>query len=218
MSKGREPSVNTWWNEWFWGGATKICFVISPGKSDILKYYGGCVGPAHICYAVQPSPAGLCDAIFRVLPLIHPEELVIVGLPYTIWFPEKGLCSLDGEVFSFLLFPVDRPELFDVVVTDQDGRVLEIQVKQPDPACKWVWGAFKLPGSVLHALHGLWRERDRRDEYMGTLVNAYLARGGDVRGVHAGEAYVDVGTIYGYREAIKMLSSRSPDRVRAFSG
>ncbi|MCA1554928.1 MAG: nucleotidyltransferase family protein, partial [Chloroflexi bacterium] len=22
-------------------GATKICFVISPGKSDILEYYGG---------------------------------------------------------------------------------------------------------------------------------------------------------------------------------
>src|SRR4051794_41917387 len=23
------------------GGATRICFVISPGKSDILEYYGG---------------------------------------------------------------------------------------------------------------------------------------------------------------------------------
>jgi glucose-1-phosphate thymidylyltransferase len=200
------------------GGATKICFVISPGKSDILEYYGGCIGSAHICYAVQPRPAGLCDAIFRVLPLIHPEELVIVGLPDTIWFPENGLCSLDGDVLSFLLFPVDRPELFDAVVTDRDGRVLEIQVKRPEAACKWVWGAFKLPGSVLHALHQLWCERDRRDEYIGTLVNAYLARGGEVRGVRAGEAYVDVGTLYGYREAIKLLSARSPDRVGAFSG
>ena len=23
------------------GGAVKICFVISPGKSDIMEYYGG---------------------------------------------------------------------------------------------------------------------------------------------------------------------------------
>src|SRR5690242_8523604 len=70
------------------GGATKICFVISSGKSDILEYYGGSALSAEIFYAVQPEPAGLCDAIFRALPLIPPDEEVIVGLPDTIWFPE----------------------------------------------------------------------------------------------------------------------------------
>src|SRR3954466_8006492 len=52
------------------GGATRICFVISAGKSDIMQYYGGSVSSAHVCYTVQPQPAGLCDAIFRALPLI----------------------------------------------------------------------------------------------------------------------------------------------------
>lgn len=48
------------------GGATKICFVIAPGKSDILEYYGGSeLGTAHISFAVQPQPRGWCDAIFR---------------------------------------------------------------------------------------------------------------------------------------------------------
>src|SRR5436190_14110795 len=56
------------------GGANKLCFVISPGKSDILEYYGGKVYSADVCYAVQPDPAGLCDAIFRAMPLIPPEE------------------------------------------------------------------------------------------------------------------------------------------------
>ena len=50
------------------GGATKICFVISPGKSDIMNYYGGRLGPAAVCYAIQPQPSGLCDAIFTALP------------------------------------------------------------------------------------------------------------------------------------------------------
>src|SRR4051812_45445035 len=54
-------------------GATKLCFVISPGKSDIVEYYGGAVAGAQVCYAVQPKPAGLCDALFRALPLIHPH-------------------------------------------------------------------------------------------------------------------------------------------------
>src|SRR5512142_3343954 len=48
-------------------GATNICFVISPGKSDILEYFGGRIGAAHVCYAVQARPAGLCDAIFSAL-------------------------------------------------------------------------------------------------------------------------------------------------------
>ena len=41
-----------------------------------------------------------------------------------------------------------------------------------------------------------------RDEYIGTLVNAYLAAGGEAVGVKAGRSYVDVGTLHGYRAAI----------------
>jgi dTDP-glucose pyrophosphorylase len=191
------------------GGATKICMVISPGKSDILEYYGGKVGPAHISYTVQPHPAGLCDAIFCALPLISPEEIVLVGLPDTIWFPAGGFCALPDDVLSFLLFPVEQPRFFDAVVIDEEERVLKIQVKQPNPDSSWIWGAFKLTGSVLHHLFRLWCERDRRDEYFGTLVNAYIEKGGEARAVRAGEAYVDVGTIHGYREAIKLLQGRN---------
>ena len=39
------------------GGASRICFVISPGKSDILEYYGGSVFSADVFYAVQPRAA-----------------------------------------------------------------------------------------------------------------------------------------------------------------
>ncbi|WP_437809519.1 nucleotidyltransferase family protein [Sorangium sp. So ce1078] len=187
-------------------GATRICMVISPGKSDIVEYYGANVGPAHICYVVQPVAAGLCDAIFRALPWIQPEEEVLVGLPDTVWFPEHGLRSLDGGGLSFLLFPVEHPEFFDAVVTDEKGRVLEIQVKQRDARSHWVWGAFKLTGAVMRELHDLWCERGQTDPYIGTLVNEYLARGGSARAVRAGEAYVDVGTLHGYREAIQLLS------------
>jgi glucose-1-phosphate thymidylyltransferase len=201
-------------------GATRVCFVISPGKSDILEYYGGEAYSAAICYAVQPQPLGLCDAIFRALPLIHSSETVMVGLPDTLWFPEDGLRALpDGEL-SFLLFPVSRPELFDVVETDPNGRVIQIHVKRQAPPSHWVWGAFKMPATVLSELHDLWRERERRDEYIGTLVNEYLARGGKAVGVRAGTRYVDVGTLEGYREAMRLLNNEAePEPARlAHSG
>ena len=195
------------------GGATKICFVISPGKSDILEYYGEGILGASTCYTVQPQPAGLCDALFRAAPLVRPDEPVIVGLPDTIWFPADGLRELPGDVLSFLLFPVEHPELFDAVVCAGGGRVLEIQVKQERPRSRWIWGAFKLPGAVFHDLHRLWRSRQPRDEYIGTLINAYLAGGGRAVGVRAGTSYVDVGTLHGYREAISLLNSESPERA-----
>jgi dTDP-glucose pyrophosphorylase len=192
------------------GGADKICFVIAPGKSDILEYYGAGVAEAQVAFVVQPNPAGLCDSIFRALPLTSLEEPVLVGLPDTIWFPEDGLALLPDDALSFLLFPVDRPEFFDSVSTDGRGRVTAIEVKQPHPASNWVWGAFKMPGYVLRELHSLWIQRDRQDEYMGTLVNAYLAEGGVAVGVPAGESYVDVGTLGGYRAAIQLLSAGVP--------
>lgn len=188
-------------------GATKICFVISPGKSDILSYYGGSIGPADFAYVVQPKPGGLCDAIFRTLPLIPDDELVVIGLPDTIWFPETALRELPDENLSFLLFPVDHPEFFDAVVTDDAGRVREIQVKQHHAESNWIWGAFKMSGAILRELFKLWNARERRDEYLGTLVNAYLAAGGEALGVRAGESYVDIGTLHGYRAALKLLGS-----------
>jgi dTDP-glucose pyrophosphorylase len=188
-------------------GADRICFVISPAKADILRYYGSNLGSVHVAYAVQPEPRGLCDAVFRALPLIQPTETVTIGLPDTIWFPEDGLAALPDDRLSLLLFPVDHPELFDAVVTAPDGRVLEIQVKRQQPDSSWIWGAFRMPGAILYDLHSLWCEHERRDEYLGTLINAYIARGGQACGVRAGEAYVDVGTLNGYREAIALLST-----------
>jgi glucose-1-phosphate thymidylyltransferase len=189
------------------GGADKICFVIAPGKSDILEYYGGGkIESASVSFVVQPKPAGLCDALFRAAPLLHPEEHVLVGLPDTVWFPLHGLRSLPDGTLAFLLFPVDRPELFDAVVTDDQNRVREIQVKRIDAESNWIWGAFKMPGAVFHALHELWLEREQRDEFFGTLVNEWIRRGGAAVGLREGESYVDVGTLNGYREAILLLS------------
>ena len=59
----------------------------------------------------------------------------------------------------------------------------------------------------LASLHRLWCERQRSDQYFGTLVNAYLSQGGAARGIKRGDTYVDVGTMHGYREAVRLLSS-----------
>jgi dTDP-glucose pyrophosphorylase len=199
-------------------GVDKLAFVIGAGKSDIVSYYGAGYDHAMVAYVVQPAPLGLCDAVFRAAPLVG-NEPVLVGLPDTIWFPKEGFAGLPDDKLSFLLFPVAQPELFDAVLLDGNDRVRKIEVKQPGDASRWVWGAFKMPGRVYHELHALWERPARRDEYIGTLVNAYIAQGGEAVGMKSGESYVDVGTVNGYEAALKLLDrggrpDRESERVR----
>ena len=195
------------------GGADKLCFVISPGKTDILEYYGSRLWGADIAYVVQPSAGGLCDAIFRALPLVRDDESVLIGLPDTLWTPKNGFCELPSDMLSFLLFPVEHPEFFDAVVTDANGSVVEIEVKRSGARSNWIWGAVKMPGVVFHHLYELWCTPERGDEYLGTLVNAWMAAGGRAVGIRAGQAYVDVGTLHGYRSAIRLLEERNDDEM-----
>ena len=67
-----------------------------------------------------------------------------------------------------------------------------------------------MPGRVFHELHALWRARGESDEYVGPLVNAWIAGGGEACALRLGTGYVDVGTLHGYREALKLLAVADP--------
>jgi dTDP-glucose pyrophosphorylase len=191
------------------GGATRLCFVVAPRKLDIITYYGPSIDGVPVCYVIQPEATGLCDAIFRGLPFAAPDEVIAVGLPDTVWFPAAGLRALPLDQLAFLLFPVEKPELFDAVVTDEHGAISEIQVKSAQASSSWIWGAFQAKSAVFRELYQLWQQRGEADEYWGSLVNEYLVRGGRAVGVRAGSSYVDVGTVTGYRRAFATLQEPS---------
>ncbi len=71
-----------------------------------------------------------------------------------------------------------------------------------------------MPGAVFHSLYDLWQRR--RDEYIGTLVNAWIAEGGEAWGVRAGDSYIDVGATDGYFEAMRVLGEAAKYRMTLF--
>jgi dTDP-glucose pyrophosphorylase len=189
-------------------GATQICMVISAEKTDIVKYYAERSFPAEIFYAVQQRPQGLCDALFRAATFARRHEHVLIGLPDTIWFPEDAYApalDLTGTDVNLVLFPVENPSSFDAVVCDELGYVHEVQVKKPNPRSNWIWGAAVTTGECFYLLKLLWESRRSSDEYLGDLLNAYIAAGHNVRGVQSGTTYMDVGTLEGYRAAQDFL-------------
>jgi dTDP-glucose pyrophosphorylase len=185
-------------------GAEQICMVISAEKSDIVKYYAERNYAAEIFYVVQRKPQGLCDALFRAEPFARQHDQVLIGLPDTIWFPENAyIPALDLEQadVNLVLFPVNDPTVFDAVVCDDLGFVQQVQVKRKDAASRWIWGAVTARSESFHRLKLLWEARHRSDEYLGDLLNAFIAAGNVVKGRHCGEVYMDVGTMEGYRNA-----------------
>ncbi|HEX6566851.1 MAG TPA: sugar phosphate nucleotidyltransferase [Chthoniobacterales bacterium] len=192
------------------GGANKICFIISPTKGDIVRYHAQGTPHAFFVYVVQPQPLGLCDAVFRPAGLIAADEQVLIGLPDTVWFPTDGFCFLPDGQLSLLLFPVPFPKHFDAVVLDGHNRIQKIEVKQESPTTHWIWGAIKMTGAIFHDLRQLWIERQQQDEFLGTLINAWIAKGGEAFGFPKGLHYLDVGTIDGLHQAFSQLMEGGP--------
>ena len=193
-------------------GAEQICMVISAEKTDIVKYYAERDYAAEIFYVVQQKPQGLCDALFHAEPFTRQHDHVLIGLPDTIWFPENAyLPALETEECdcNLVLFPVPNPSVFDAVVCDDLGYVQEVQVKKKDARSHWFWGAVTAMVESFRRLKLLWESRHRADEYLGDLLNAFIAAGNVVRGKYSGEVYMDVGTLEGYRNAQDYLRQQS---------
>ncbi len=199
-------------------GATQICMVISAEKSDIVRYYAERSYAAEIFYVVQQHAQGLCDAVFRAEAFARQHDHVLIGLPDTVWFPENAYYSaLDRRTadVNLVLFPVQNPSAFDAVVCDQQNFVRTVEVKVPRPQSHWIWGAITATGEAFHSLKLLWEARHREDEYLGTLLNAYITAGSAVRGHFTGETYIDVGTMAGFHAAQDFLRSQGqPQRVK----
>lgn len=192
-------------------GAQQICMVISAEKTDIVRYYAERNYAAEIFYVVQQKPQGLCDALFRAEPFARLHDQVLIGLPDTIWFPENAYLpalELEKSDCNLVLFPVANPANFDAVSCDEQGYVREVEVKKPDAHSHWIWGAVTTRGESFHRLKLLWEARQRADQYLGDLLNAFLAAGNTVQGRYSGEVYIDVGTLEGYRTAQDYLRTR----------
>jgi dTDP-glucose pyrophosphorylase len=202
-------------------GAEQICMVVSAEKSDVIRYFAERSYAAEIFYVLQRKPQGLCDALFRADAFARHHDCVLIGLPDTIWFPENGyqpaLGLLDNADVGLLSFPVMNPSAFDAIISDEQGFVREVEVKRPDAHSQWVWGAVTTTGRAFHNLKLLWESRHREDEYLGHLLNAYIAAGNAVRSVCAGEIYMDVGTLEGYHQALNFLRAYRPayEQVKA---
>ncbi len=156
----------------------------------------------------SPRRAGCAMRCSALLPLIRADEPVLIGLPDTVWSPGTALRELPADVLSFLLFPVERPEFFDAVVTDAQGGWRRSQVKQTGRASTLDLGSDQNARECLPCaacVCGGGPSAGRVPGYAGECVDR-AGRTGGWRPRRA-KQYVDVGTLHGYRAAIRLLEA-----------
>lgn len=183
-------------------GADRVCFIVAGDKPDLLRFYAHSAWVEQVFFALQPEPAGLCDAVFRAAPLVRPPEPVLIGLPDTVWYPRTAFANGLREDVHLITFPAARPQEFDAVIESAPGQVARVEVKRPGSANRRVWGAITAPGEGFLRLHKFWRTRGHQEQFLGDLFNAWIAAGERVSCDHQGTHYWDIGTPAGYERAL----------------
>jgi len=128
-------------------GVSHILFVLGDRKQDIMQYYGG--GErfgVHFAYLYQEEPKGMPFALDLARPWIVDEDIVLFGMPDTLFFPEDAfLRLLDFHLqkrsdLSLGLFPTNKPYKFGMVDFDAEGNVLTCIDKPTQTSLKYMWG------------------------------------------------------------------------------
>jgi glucose-1-phosphate thymidylyltransferase len=176
--------------------ADEIRVVTRPDKPDV-RDHARRLGLA----VVEAEPGTLSESIAAGADGLTPDDVVLIGLPDSIWHPVDGFAELvrnlspaAGLVLG--VFRSSEPERGDVVDV-ADGVVRGVAVKPRQPAGDLVWGAVAARAECLAGLR-LHREP-------GHLFDE-LARNGRALAVRFPGEFIDIGTKEALARARKEFS------------
>jgi len=124
-----------------------ILFVLGDRKQDIMQYYGG--GErfgTHFAYLYQEEPRGMPFALDLARPWLNEDDIVLFGMPDTLFFPEDAFLHLldfhlrERNELTLGLFPTTKPYKFGMVDFDENGNVLICIDKPKQTSLKYMWG------------------------------------------------------------------------------
>jgi glucose-1-phosphate thymidylyltransferase len=177
--------------------ADEIRVVTRPDKADVRAH-----AQALGLTVVEAEPATLAESVAGGVDGLDADDVVLVGLPDSIWHPVDGFARLvsalePGVDVVLGVFRSGEPERGDVVDVDADDVVRGVAVKPAEPAGELVWGAVAARAGALAGL--------RRHSEPGHLFDE-LARDGRVLAVRFPGEFIDVGTKEALAAARKEVS------------
>jgi glucose-1-phosphate thymidylyltransferase len=172
--------------------ADELRVVTRPDKRDVIEN-----ASRNRARVVEARPPTLARSLLEGIRGLADDDVVLLGFPDSIWDPVDGYTRVlelfrEGWEVALGLFRAEDLRRYEPVVFDDSGRVLRIEFKPERPSSNWIWGCAAASVATLRGLE--------HEEEPGVLFNSLAANGG-VAGVQLAEAYIDMGTHSGLREA-----------------
>ena len=169
----------------------------------------------NICYAEQPTPAGLAQAFIIGEDFIGKDDVCLVlgdniyyGQGFTPKLKEAVRKAKEGEGATVFGYQVKDPERFGVVEFDNDMKAISIEEKPTVPKSHFaVTGLYFYDNRVIDIAKKV--APSKRGELEITCVNnAYLALGElNVELLGRGFAWLDTGTHESLLEAAQFVET-----------
>ena len=124
-----------------------------PDKTDVLEH-----AQRLGLTTVEAEPPTLAASIAAGLRGLDADDVVLVGLPDSVWEPLDGFAALlekvtPGADVALGAFRSSEPERGDVVELADGDRVAAVHVKSPNPPGELIWGSPRRAGA-LSGLNG----------------------------------------------------------------
>lgn len=194
-------------------GITKTYIMLRKGKWDIPAYLGdGTILDMHLAYLIVRLPFGVPYTLDQAYPFVQ-DAFVAFGFPDIIFEPSDAFSRLivrqaitNADVILGL-FPVDKPQKWDMVELDENGQIKQIVIKSHQPYLRYAWIiAVWTPvfSSFMHEyLVAIKNEHndpvndafERKELFIGEVINAAIHSGLQVEGVvFPNGTCLDIGT------------------------
>jgi glucose-1-phosphate thymidylyltransferase len=200
-------------------GIRDIVVVSGPTASGHIEQ---CLGDGSqwglkLSYAVQPSPAGIADALLVAAPSIEGHPLAVVlgdnifyraGLPRQL---QRAAARESGA--TIFAIPVSEPHRFGVVTLDENLRPIRLEEKPRQPR-----SSLAVPGLYFYDERALGFARSlkpsRRGELEITDLNRIYLQAGELWVEHLGRgsAWLDGGTpedLYEASQFVRVIEERT---------
>jgi dTDP-glucose pyrophosphorylase len=173
---------------------TELRVVTRPDKRDVVEN-----AARNGARVIPASPPTLAHSLLAGMRGLADDDVVLLGFPDSIWEPLDGYARViallrGGWDVALGLFQAEDLRRHEPVVFDDSGKVLRIEFKPERPSSAWIWGCA---AAAVRTLQGL-----EHEEEPGVFFDSLCAEG-RVASVCLSDAYVDMGTRSGLREALE---------------
>lgn len=209
LIQGR-PVIEHLINRMINSGVDKIFISTSPDKLDLIEYLSTESPYSDNLMFIIRERKGLLHAVTAPHSFIARDDYLAFGLPDTIWFPENAFESIinfrKNSSLTLGLFDSGKPESYDSVVIDENGKIKSVEVKVANPKSKWTWGIGIFKASIAPELIRLGESQNADYPLLGQAIHDY-SREGDAYALELQDSsYIDIGTPEDFARARKLYT------------